>query len=95
MLCSVSALVLIRSVFRAIEYIQGHDGYLISHDWTLYVFDTLPMLLVMLLFYLWYPGSSRQNKIRVEGRGEVELYSTSNTLGIDDGHAQAVKDVKM
>ncbi|KAJ4362299.1 hypothetical protein N0V83_010392 [Neocucurbitaria cava] len=38
-LYSVSALILVRCTFRLIEYSMGNAGYLISHEWTLYVFD--------------------------------------------------------
>ncbi|KAF4960800.1 hypothetical protein FSARC_10352, partial [Fusarium sarcochroum] len=42
-----SGLILIRSIFRVVEYLQGNDGYLISHEVYLYVFDAILMALVM------------------------------------------------
>lgn len=45
-----SVLIFVRSIFRLIEYIQGNDGYLISHEAFLYGFDAALMLLSMVLF---------------------------------------------
>lgn len=53
-LYTVSALILVRSIFRVIEYLQGNDGYLISHEVFLYVFDALLMTAVMIIFFVWY-----------------------------------------
>ena len=52
-----SVLILVRSVYRVIEYGQGFDGYLISHEAYLYIFDALMMLLVQILFNIVHPGS--------------------------------------
>ncbi|KAH7037558.1 RTA1 like protein-domain-containing protein [Microdochium trichocladiopsis] len=54
----VSTLILVRSVFRAIEYIQGFGGYLQSTELFLYVFDAALMLLAMGLLNVWHPSSS-------------------------------------
>lgn len=53
-LFAVSALILVRSVFRVIEYLQGNKGYLIAHEVFLYIFDAVLMALVMALFLVWY-----------------------------------------
>ncbi|KAM0282484.1 hypothetical protein ACHAQH_002998 [Verticillium albo-atrum] len=75
-----SAIILVRSVFRVVEYLQGNGGYLISHEIFLYIFDTLLMALTMLIFAIWYvdhlekkekkPKSSRRNG---QEDSEVEL----------------------
>lgn len=57
MLYTVSALIMIRSIFRVVEYVLGNDGYPLSHEWTLYVFDSLPMAIVMIIFFIWYPSN--------------------------------------
>ena len=54
-LYAASALVLIRSVFRVIEYKQGNDGYLLGHEPFLYIFDATLMLGVMILFNVVHP----------------------------------------
>jgi hypothetical protein len=56
MIYLVSGLIFARSVFRVVEYIQGVNGYSMTHEWTLYIFDAVPMLAVSVLFWYWYPG---------------------------------------
>lgn len=51
-----SALIFIRSLFRLIEYIQGNDGYLISHEIFLYLFDACLMLATMWVFAFIHPA---------------------------------------
>ncbi|KAH6614960.1 RTA1 like protein-domain-containing protein [Boeremia exigua] len=51
-----SVLILIRSLFRVIEYIQGNDGYLLRHEVYLYVFDAVLMFAVMVILNVSYPG---------------------------------------
>lgn len=65
MLYGVSALILARCIFRIIEYVMGVDAYLLSNEWTLYVFDGLLMVAVMVIFYWWYPSEiGRHGKSR-------------------------------
>ena len=52
----VSGLIIIRSLFRVIEYIQGNSGYLLHHEAFLYIFDSLPMLIVVVYLHWKYPG---------------------------------------
>ncbi|KIL86244.1 hypothetical protein FAVG1_10641 [Fusarium avenaceum] len=51
-----SALIMVRSLFRIIEYLQGFSGYLLSHEVYLYIFDALLMLAVMVLFNVLHPS---------------------------------------
>ncbi|KAK9239234.1 RTA1 like protein-domain-containing protein [Lipomyces kononenkoae] len=55
MLYAISVLIVIRSVFRIVEYVFGQDGYPISHEWTLYSFDSVPMISVTIIFFVHYP----------------------------------------
>ncbi|KAI1392404.1 RTA1 like protein [Hypoxylon trugodes] len=57
MLYGVSALIMVRSIFRVIEFAAGQDGYLLKNEWTVYVFDSVLMLTVMVLFFVWYPDN--------------------------------------
>jgi tellurite resistance protein TehA-like permease len=52
-----SGLILIRSVFRIVEYIQGQDGVLMDSEIYLYIFDATLMFLTMLIFNIWHPSS--------------------------------------
>ncbi|KAH6957475.1 RTA1 like protein [Fusarium avenaceum] len=45
-----------RNVFRVVEYIMGDDGYLLRHEWPIYVFDAVPMAVVLVLAVDWYVG---------------------------------------
>jgi hypothetical protein len=58
-LYTVSALIMVRSIFRVVEYLMGADGYLLTHEWTLYLFDSLLMIIVTIVFYLRYPSELR------------------------------------
>ncbi|GAM35914.1 RTA1 domain protein [Talaromyces pinophilus] len=55
-LYAISALILVRSIFRVVEYAMGNDGYPLSNEWTLYVFDAAPMFAAMVIFGVWYPS---------------------------------------
>lgn len=54
-LYTLSSLILFRCVFRLIEYAMGNAGYLIAHEWALYVFDGVPMLAVLAVLFVWQP----------------------------------------
>ncbi|TVY31671.1 Protein RTM1, partial [Lachnellula subtilissima] len=43
MVYGVCGLIFARSVFRVVEYVQGANGFCLRHEWTLYVFDAVPM----------------------------------------------------
>lgn len=55
-LYATSVLILVRSIFRVVEYLQGNDGYLISHEVFLYVFDALLMFAVLVAMNVNHPG---------------------------------------
>lgn len=54
MLYAVSLLIMVRSIFRVVEYVMGQDGYPLNNQWTLFVFDSLLMFLVTALFYFMF-----------------------------------------
>ncbi|UZP39168.1 hypothetical protein NXS19_006984 [Fusarium pseudograminearum] len=53
---AVTVVMIIRSIVRAVEYLQGQGGFVISHEVFIYLFDALPMFLVMLFFLVVHPG---------------------------------------
>ncbi|SCU86682.1 LANO_0C08856g1_1 [Lachancea nothofagi CBS 11611] len=59
--CSI--LILIRSIIRLIEFIQGYSGYIMVHEWFLFVFDGMVMILVVVLFIGTFP---KGNLFKVE-----------------------------
>lgn len=50
-----SILIFIRSIVRAVEFIEGSNGTIMTHEWFLYVFDTTPMFLTSLIYTLTLP----------------------------------------
>ncbi|KAJ6120884.1 hypothetical protein N7523_005164 [Penicillium sp. IBT 18751x] len=52
----VSALILIRSIFRLIEYKYGFDGYLMTHEVFGYIFDALLMFVAMVVMNVYHPA---------------------------------------
>lgn len=56
-LYSTSFLILVRSVFRVVEYAMGRDAYLIQHEWPTFVFDSALMFITMVIFGWWFPGN--------------------------------------
>lgn len=80
-LYTASALVMVRSIFRVVEYKQGNDGYLLRREVFLYVFDAMLMALVMALFNWVHPSeitdAHQKRKIgRSMGTADFELQGT-------------------
>ncbi|KNG88490.1 RTA1 domain protein [Aspergillus nomiae NRRL 13137] len=55
-LYATSFLIMVRSVFRLVEYLQGNDGYLLHHEIFLYIFDAVLIFVAMLLFNIFHPS---------------------------------------
>ncbi|KAM0283758.1 hypothetical protein ACHAQH_002347 [Verticillium albo-atrum] len=70
MLYITSALVMVRNMFRVAEYAMGSDGYLLSIEWGVYIFDAALMTLTMTFFFLWYPSKLKNAKLH---SSDVEL----------------------
>lgn len=56
MLYMCSVIIMVRNVFRTVEYLQGREGYLMANEWPIYALDFGPMVAVMVAFFVWYPG---------------------------------------
>lgn len=66
--------------YRLVKDAGGHDGYLMTHEWAMYVFDGAPMMVVQALFHFVHAGD-------IFGRGEAlkqdrldEDYTALNTI---------------
>ncbi|OAR01179.1 hypothetical protein LLEC1_03860 [Akanthomyces lecanii] len=70
MLYATSGLVMLRNIFRVVEYAMGQDGYLLSNEWCVYVFDGVPMFLAVVLFAARYPNRLYPRK-RVDAAMEL------------------------
>jgi hypothetical protein len=66
MLFVVSALIMVRSVFRVVEYAMGSEGYLLQNEWPLYIFDSVLMSTVMVVYFMWYPTWITPAKMEIE-----------------------------
>ncbi|KAF7172022.1 hypothetical protein CNMCM6106_006339 [Aspergillus hiratsukae] len=55
-LYGTSVLILIRSVFRLVEYLQGNDGFLLHHEIFLYIFDAVLIFIAMAVFNISHPS---------------------------------------
>lgn len=80
-LYAASMLILVRSLFRVIEFVQGNSGYLLHHEIFLYIFDAFLMLVVMVLFDIVHPSEInallKGGKVAHKGFG---LYSLGESL---------------
>ncbi|PMD42094.1 RTA1-domain-containing protein [Hyaloscypha variabilis F] len=63
----VTVLMIVRSLVRTIEYLQGEGGYVISHEVFLYACDAALMALVMLIFLIIHPGRFVQDARQLKG----------------------------
>jgi RTA1 like protein len=85
-LYSVSALIMVRNIFRVAEYIGGRDGMLLSVEWPIYGFDALLMAATMAIFYWGYPAAIKSKVLDTEA-SSVEL-SEAQTVDISGSHKE-------
>lgn len=80
-LYAASALIMVRSVFRIVEYVMGGDGILLQHEYYLYIFDAALMFFVAVLFCVWHPSAiiSRNVSLR-KSRRDPESQSEEYAL---------------
>jgi hypothetical protein len=86
-LYAVSVAILVRSIFRVIEYLQGNDGFLMRSEVFVYVFDGLLMFSVVALLIFVHPYEIAQH-IREKENGSaagtelVDSTGPSTTRGV-------------
>ncbi|PMD23042.1 RTA1 like protein [Hyaloscypha hepaticicola] len=51
-----SLCILIRSVYRMVDFSLGRTGYTSSHEWCMYVFDAMIIFPVVVLYVHWHPS---------------------------------------
>lgn len=56
----VMALVIIRNIYRLVEFATGIDSPIVKHEWYNYVLDATPMFFALLLLNIEYPGKILQ-----------------------------------
>ena len=74
-----SVLIMVRSIFRIVEFIQGRTGYTQRHEWGLYVFDAALMLGALILFNVVHPGEVKEllGQKRRSVDGHIELVESA------------------
>ncbi|KAJ5725388.1 uncharacterized protein N7483_006745 [Penicillium malachiteum] len=55
-LYAVCTLILIRCIYRLIEYKYGYSGYLMTHEAFTYIFDALLMFVAMVIMNVYHPA---------------------------------------
>lgn len=79
-----SLLIMVRSVFRMIEYAQGHDGALIKKEIYVYTLDALLMIIVAAAFVVYHP-----HRVLIEHK---RLDSESDLDGVSDSYPMIRRD---
>jgi hypothetical protein len=91
MLYVVSILIFARSIFRCVEYGQGQSGYSFGHEWTNYIFDSVPMFVATVIFFWYYPSRL------VAPLGTADEYQPGTPMGqsVQRGEEKAASTVMM
>ncbi|KAL2209601.1 RTA1 like protein [Sarocladium strictum] len=80
-LYTVSALIMIRSIFRTIEYIEGRGGHLQTHEVYFYVLDTVLMFFVSVVYNAFHPSAILNGR-----RKTVNSLGSSDEMELSEGH---------
>ena len=85
-LYTASALILVRSVFRIVEYVMGGDGILLQHEYYLYIFDATLMFFVTVLFVFWHPSNIISHSVSLrKSRQDPEAHD-SGEYALEESH---------
>lgn len=68
-----SILVLVRSIYRVAEYVQGSGGFLQSKEAFIYVFDAALMFVCCLLFNFFHPSKILSGYRKTQGDPDLEM----------------------
>ncbi|KAI2788401.1 Protein RTM1 [Penicillium oxalicum] len=70
-------LILVRSIFRVAEFVEGNNGFIMRREYLLYIFDACLMALAGVVLVITYPGSflGRENAHRDSA---LQLMSTDD-----------------
>jgi hypothetical protein len=71
-LYGASSLIMVRSVFRIVEYVMGQDGFLLDHEVFLYIFDAVLMFSTMVLFNVYHPSRIINKQALTNRGGDLE-----------------------
>ncbi|KAI8650229.1 Protoporphyrin uptake protein 1 like [Fusarium sp. Ph1] len=66
----VGGAMMVRSLVRGIEYLQGEGGYIISHEVFIYALDAAPMVFVAAVYIFIHPGKLLRDAQHLKGESE-------------------------
>lgn len=61
-----------------IEFCTGFDGYLATHEWNFYVFESVIILPIFVLFNIWHPARYISNTGWKQKRSDDTLLESYN-----------------
>ncbi|OQE29294.1 hypothetical protein PENFLA_c004G09508 [Penicillium flavigenum] len=76
-----SVLVMVRSIYRVAEYVQGSDGVLQSKEVFIYVFDAALMFICCLLFNLFHPSKILSGYHKTQEDPDLEMLNHGGHTG--------------
>lgn len=69
----VSGLFLVRNFIRIVEFKQGDDGWLLSNEAPIYIFDGGFMWIIVLMMALIHPGRLARKAVKIGKDGGMEM----------------------
>ncbi|GAA5825307.1 hypothetical protein JCM5353_005613 [Sporobolomyces roseus] len=82
--------IIIRSVFRLIEYAGGYDGNLATTESYFYCLDALPLWLAMSLYCIFWPSRFIEGAKTLKREGQVVSSPASEEVKLDDWRKESV-----
>lgn len=81
-----STLIFLRSVYRMAEFSAGFDGYLNTHEWNFYVFDSGIILTAFVIYNVFHPAQYLPNIgwKQTDGRSLTEANGFDMTAGANE-----------
>jgi hypothetical protein len=61
-------LILIRNIVRVVEYAQGWDGWVVRHEFMLFIFDAVTMLALLVIVVVWDPAKLLDHHLQALAR---------------------------
>ncbi|PYH97597.1 RTA1 like protein [Aspergillus ellipticus CBS 707.79] len=77
-LYAASFFIMVRSIYRVVEYVQGTSGVLQQHEVYLYIFDAMLMLLCCLLFNIMHPSRIISSQRQPYGKVDADQMEMLN-----------------
>ncbi|TGO38550.1 hypothetical protein BHYA_0072g00130 [Botrytis hyacinthi] len=63
LLFAAAGLIIVRCIYRVIEFSQGSKGFLMSHEYFMYIMDTALMIIVQYMFHFVHAGDVFQDGV--------------------------------